>query len=169
MQITVSETIHAPIDRVFAVATNIPDAAETVRGINSIEVLEEAPHADNNNGVVGKGFKWRETRTMFGKQATEDMWITEWTPPEGYWVEARSHGCHYVSSFTFEDLGSSSTRMTMSFDGTPETFGAKVMMKIFSFMNKKLTQCLVDDLADIKSICEAAAPDSGGGSSPGTG
>lgn len=154
--ITVSETIHAPIDRVFQIATNIPDAAETITGIEKIEVLENAPPAEHNNGVVGQGFKWRETRTMFGKQATEDMWITEWSPPTTYVVEARSHGSHYLTPITFEDLGNNQTRMTMTFNATPETFGAKVMMKVFSFMTKKLTQCLADDLADIKSAAESA-------------
>jgi len=92
---------------------------------------------------------------MFGKKATEDMTITEWTPPNAYTVEARSHGSYYVSHLNFEQIDNQSSRITMSFNATPETFMAKVMMKAFAFMTKKLTQCLVDDLRDIKTTAEA--------------
>jgi uncharacterized membrane protein len=161
MNITVSETISAPLDRVFAIAADIPNCAEFIRGIETIETLEEAPPAENNLGPVGKGYTWRETRIMFGKKATEDMSISQWSPPNAYTVDARSHGSHYVSDFTFEqtnDQDGPQTRITMSFNATPETFGAKVMMKMFAFMTKKLTQCLVDDLYDIKTTAEADPP-----------
>jgi len=157
--ITVTETVHAPIERVFAIASNIPEAASTVEGIGLIETLKEAEPAENNNGVVGLGYAWRETRIMFGKKATEDMSITSWSPPALYTVEARSHGCHYLTDITFESLpeqsGNPVTAMTMTFNATPETLGAKVMMKIFAFMTKKLVQCLADDLRDIKTAAEA--------------
>jgi len=153
--ITVTETINAPIDRVFAAATDIANAAENISGIDAIEVLSPAPDAPSNLGQVGLGFTWRETRTMFGKKATEDMSITEWTPPTGYVVEARSHGCHYRTPFTLEDLGGGETKITMTFTGTPETFMAKVMMAAFAFMTKTMTKCIAADLADIKRICEA--------------
>ncbi|MEM9373721.1 MAG: SRPBCC family protein [Planctomycetota bacterium] len=154
--IQATETIDAPIERVFDIASDIPGCAERIAGINRVEVLEEAPAASGNNGPVGMGFKWREWRTMFGKEATEDMWITGWSPPHSYQVEARSHGCHYLSDITFADVGDGRTTMTWSFNATPETLLAKVMMKVFAFMNKKLTQCLVDDLADLRRAAESS-------------
>jgi len=154
--IIVSETINAPIERVFQIASSIPDAAETIEGITGIETLAEAPPAPNNNGVVGLGYAWRETRIMFGKEATEDMTITAWNPPESYVVEARSHGCHYLSTISCDRVDDQTTLITMDFGATPETFGAKVMMVLFSFMTKKLTQCLADDFRDIKAKAESA-------------
>lgn len=156
--ISVTETIHAPRDRVFAIASDIPHAAETIRGIESIEVLAEAPAAENNLGPVGKGFAWRETRIMFGKKATEDMTITGWNPPTAYTVEAHSHGAHYVSVLTFEEAGPDETRMTMTFNATPQTFMAKVMMKVFSAMTKHLTKCIAEDLEDVKRAAEEDGP-----------
>lgn len=155
MNITVSETVHAPLDRVFATAADIPNAAGFIDGIESIETLTQAPPAADNLGPVGKGYAWRETRVMFGKKATEDMSITGWSPPSAYTVEARSHGSHYVSRFTFDPIDERTTRITMSFNATPETFMARVMMKVFSFMTKKLTDCLVNDLQDIKAAAQA--------------
>lgn len=154
--ITVSEDIRAPIDHVFQIASNIPDAAETIEGITAIETLAEAPPADNNNGIVGKGYAWRETRVMFGKSATEDMTITEWSPPNAYTVEARSHGSHYLTVIAFDQIDAGTTRMTMAFNATPESFMAKVMMKIFAFMTKHLIKCLQADLGDIKAKAESA-------------
>lgn len=153
--ITVSETINAPAHRVFAIASDIPNAAGTITGIESIETLSEAPPAPNNNGVVGKGYAWRETRIMFGKKATEDMTIIDWSPPQSYTVEAHSHGSHYVTDISVEQLDEHSSRISMSFSATPQTFTAKIMMKIFALMTKKLTQCLADDLRDIKVAAEA--------------
>ena len=157
--ITVSETVHAPIDRLFAVATDIPNCAAFIEGIESIETLSEAPPADNTLGPVGLGYTWRETRIMFGKKATEDMSITRWSPPNSYTVEARSHGCHYLTNITFEQQtpqdGSPITTMTMSFNATPETFMAKLMMKLFAMMTKKLIKCLEEDLRDIKAATES--------------
>lgn len=145
--IAVSETVHAPIGDVFAAASDIPNAATRVRGINRIEMLTEGP--------VGQGTKWRETRTMFGRQASETMWIAEWEPPRRYVVEARSHGAHYLTPITFEDLGDGSTRMTMTMHATPETFMARVMMKLFAGMRSKIVSCLADDLKDIRAYCES--------------
>lgn len=163
MNITVSETVNAPIERVFVFASDIPNCSSYIKSIESIETLTEADPSTDNLGPVGKGYSWRETRIMFGKSATEDMTITEWSPSTGYTVEARSHGSHYLSHFTFEPVnnqdGNASTRMTMSFTGTPETFMAKVMMKVFTKLFKKLTvkltNCLADDLRDIKVAAEA--------------
>ncbi|MFG0299093.1 MAG: SRPBCC family protein [Phycisphaerales bacterium JB047] len=153
--IIVSETINAPIERVFQIASNIPQAAENIEGITAIETLKEAQPAPDNNGIVGLGYAWRETRIMFGKKATEDMSITQWTPPNAYRVEARSHGTHYLTDITFDQTDEHTTRITMSFNATPESFMAKVMMKVFAAMTKHLVKCLQADLADIKAKAES--------------
>lgn len=146
MAVEVSEIINAPIERVFAASTNIPSAAGFISGINDIEMLTDDP--------VGRGTKWRETRTMFGRTASETMWITEWDPPTRYVVEARSHGTHYLTPITLESLGEDRTKITMSFGATPESFMAKIMMKIFSGMTKHVCKALQQDLTDLKAYCE---------------
>jgi hypothetical protein len=156
-RITVTETVRAPLGRVFAAAADIPHAAEHIGAIQSIEVLTEAPEAADNHGPVGRGFVWKETRTMFGKQATETMTITEWSPPHAYTAEARSHGCHYRTTLAFHSTGPESTRITASFQGTPETFAAKVLSKLFAFMNKTIAKCLSADLRDLKNRLESGA------------
>ena len=153
--ITVTETVQAPRDRVFAIAADIPSAAATIDGIDAVEVLTPSPEHPSNLGPVGLGFAWRETRTMLGRKATEVMAITAWHPPESYVVEARSHGCHYRTPITFEAIDPATTRMTMTFTATPETLMAKVMMKLFAAMAKHAAKCITNDLRDIKRAAES--------------
>ncbi len=152
--ITVSETVQAPLDRVFAAAADIPSVGERIKAIQKIEVLTPAPEAEDNLGPVGRGFVWRETRTMCGKQAAETMTITEWSPPHAYTAEARSHGCHYRTALTFQSTGPDATRITTTFEATPETFTARVFCKVFVFMNKTIAKCLLGDLRDLKAGLE---------------
>ncbi|MEO1533955.1 MAG: SRPBCC family protein [Planctomycetota bacterium] len=154
--IHVTERVNASMEDVFAVASDIANAAERIGGIDSVEMLTDGP--------VGMGTKWRETRTMFGKQADETMWITAWEPPVAgaasakYLVEARSHGCHYVTPVEFERLGDNETRMSMTMHATAETLSARIMMVVFGFMAKSAVKALQADLRDIKAYCEAATP-----------
>lgn len=155
--ISVSETIRAPQSVVFGMASDIPNAAGRVKGIQKVEVLCPAEESPDNLGPVGLGFAWRETRTMLGREATEDMTVTDWTPPHGYTVEARSHGCHYRTRMTATAVGPDTTRLAMEFQATPETFGARVMMKLFRFMNRQIARYLAEDLRDIRAACEGRA------------
>ena len=152
MSKTVSSTfVAAPIDRVFAVYSNIPNAAERIPDIQKIEMLSEGP--------VGVGTRWRETRIMFKKEATEEMWISSFDPPRSYTVEAESHGMRYDTRFDFEEADGG-TRVTWTFVGTPLTLGAKIMAPIFGLlMSGMLRKCMQRDLDALRTVCEdSAAP-----------
>ena len=66
------------------------------------------------SGLVG--LKWRETRTMFGKSATEVMWITDVVENESYDVRAESHGMVYLSRLSISQEGDSHI-LSMDFGG----------------------------------------------------
>jgi hypothetical protein len=70
MLVEVQVTINGFKAAIWAAITNIAIAAETISGIENIEVLEKPA-----NGLVG--LRWRETRTLFGKPATAEKWITD--------------------------------------------------------------------------------------------
>jgi len=63
MLVEAQVTIHAPKPAVWAAITDIEHAAETISGIEKIEIVEKPA-----NGLVG--LRWRETRMLFGKPAT---------------------------------------------------------------------------------------------------
>jgi carbon monoxide dehydrogenase subunit G len=119
----VSTQVSAPIEDVFKVFTSIDKAAERIPGIQSVEMLTEGP--------FGEGTRWRETRLMFKKEATEEMWVTGFDAPNSYTVEAESHGTKYSTLFSFTPE-SSGTKVTWSFTGTPLTFGAKIMAPVLN-------------------------------------
>src|SRR5688572_20284670 len=92
MECVASVLIQAPREVVWNRITDIEHAAQTVRAIEKVEILEKPP-----SGLVG--LKWKETRTMFGKTATETMWITDAVAPEYYKTRAESHGAIYLAAF----------------------------------------------------------------------
>ena len=138
--------VSAPLERVFEVFTELDKAAERIPGITELELLTEGP--------VGNGTRWRETRVMFKKEAVEEMWITGFEPPNRYTVEANSHGMLYQTLFEFEPI-ESGTRVTWTFEGTPQTFGAKVMSLFFGFLfSGVMKRCMLDDMVALKAACE---------------
>lgn len=146
-EMTVRETIAAPPEKVFAVASDFGNAANTIEGILRVEVLTSGP--------VGVGTRFRETRKMFGKEATEEMTVAELEPPRRYVLLAESHGSRYRSELRFEPQGAG-TEVVMSFRGEPQTFFAKVMSVLMKPMLKSISKLCAQDLADLKRTVEGA-------------
>ena len=146
MKVSSSILIQAPIVRVFDVFTDFQNAAERIQGINKIEFLEK-------DGRPELGMKWRETRTMFGKEATEEMWITEINENQNYVVEAESHGTHYRSEYVFSESNGITT-VAMTFEGKPLNWIASVgslMSIVFAGSIKKMLRA---DMEDLKRVIE---------------
>jgi carbon monoxide dehydrogenase subunit G len=148
-EIKVSKEIQAPKEKVFESFSDLRHAAEVIEGIEKVEIFTEGPMA--------LGTRWRETRVMFGKEATEEMEITGFDSPNSYTAEAESHGCHYVTRFDFETKGDG-TEVTMTFQGQPLTLIAKIFNFILSPMMKgSVRKCLGKDLDDLKQHLEASS------------
>lgn len=144
-----SVQMNAPTGRVFEVMTDLAGAAERISGIKSLEVLTDGP--------FGVGTRFRETRVMFGKEATEVMEVTAVTPGEGYVVEAESCGSHYTSTIRVTAEGGG-TRLSMEFHARPLSFVAKVMGAVMGPLMKRVcVKAIAQDLADIKAAVEGAA------------
>lgn len=147
MNVEVKKSINASGDRVWKIISDINGSADVISGIEKIEVLENP-----SDGLVG--LKWRETRTMFGKEATEVMWITDAEENASYQTRAESHGSIYVTKLQITDEGEGCV-LAMSFEGTPQTFGAKLMWALTGFMARSsMKKALEKDLQDIKTAAE---------------
>lgn len=152
-QVTVERRIAAPADRVWAALTDIEHGADVIKGIDRIEMLGEGP--------FGVGTRWRETRRMLGKEATEEMWVTESEPGTRYVVEAESRGMHYTSEFLLTPQGEDATSVRLTFGAeTGEQGGLKAaLMKAFVTVGAKgAAKALAKDLADIAASLEETAP-----------
>ncbi len=145
--LTASTHVKRPIEQVFQAYTELDKAVERIPSITELTVLTDGP--------FGEGTRWRETRLIFKKEATEEMWVTGFHPPESYTVEAESHGMKYATLFTFEPEGDG-TKVTWEFTGTPQTMGAKIMSPIFNLLLKgTMKKALLSDLEGIRDACEA--------------
>jgi carbon monoxide dehydrogenase subunit G len=147
MKIQVTEEISAPIETVFDVFADIPKVVDRVPGIVSLEVL--------SSETSGLGLRWRETRTMFGQEATEVMEMTGFDPPHSYFVEAESHGMHYQSTYTFEENSDGVTTVTMEFIGTPVSFVARLFTPLALLFQGATKRALRQDMLDLKAFIES--------------
>ena len=92
---------------------------------------------------------------MFGKEAVETMWITDYAENEYYQTRAESHGSIYKSRISIEHVGEN-TKLTMSFTAEAQTFFVKVFSKCMGFMIKgSMKKALIKDLNDIKTHLES--------------
>ena len=147
MRCSTSIEISKPKADVWNAVTDIPNAGGMISGIISVEVLEN-PEA----GLVG--FKWKETRKMFGKEATEIMWITDAAENEYYCTRAESHGSVYKTRLSLND-DDGNTRLTMAFTGEPQTRGAKILSFVMGgVMKGSMEKELQKDLVDIRNFVE---------------
>lgn len=149
MEITVSRDIAAPPASVWEVITNVDRYADVLSGVQRVERL------DDGTGF-GVGTRWRETRTMFGREATEEMEVAAVDPGTGYTVVADSRGTVYTSGFHLEDAGEGRSRLTMTFGAAPSGLVAKVLSatvgRLFVRTTRKLLQ---QDLDEVGAAAEA--------------
>ena len=145
----VSREVSVPANAVWTIMTDLENAADTISAIQSIEILSEPQAFD-------VGTRWRETRTMFGRQATEEMWVTNVDPGTSYVVEAESNGARYTTIMKVVGTGEHSSRISMNFGAEPTGTMAKVMGatvgKLFENATRK---ALAQDLDDIAAAAES--------------
>ena len=147
MNITVSTLIDAPKEKVWEAISDFTGAEQVISGIKKIEILEKP-----EKGLVG--LKWRETREMFGKEATEVMWITSEEKGVQYKTRAESHGSIYETVMRVEKEGNK-TRLSMDFSAKAQNFFTVIMSATIGLLFKGATKkALQKDLEDVKAHME---------------
>lgn len=143
---TMGIDVAAPAERVFPILCDLEGAPERIDAIMKIEVLTDAE--------FGVGTRWRETRKMFGKEATEEMEIIAVEPGRSYTTSANSCGSHYETVMSCEPRGANGCRVEFRFGWTPVTLGAKLMMPMAFLMKGVMRKCIQQDLECIKRAAE---------------
>jgi carbon monoxide dehydrogenase subunit G len=159
MRMFVSTLIDAPQAAVFAAVSDFPNAASMVSGINSVEMLSKA----NDGTDIGVGTRFRESRTMMGKEAVEEMEVTEFDPPRAYTLSALSCGVRFDSRVTCLEENPGQGRgggCRLSYDIKTEARSvfAKVVSPVMGVVMKgAMCKAMEKDLADIKRFVEGSA------------
>ena len=132
---------------IWAAITNIENASETISGIENIEVLEKPA-----NGLVG--LKWRETRTLFGKSATVEKWITDAAENEFYKTKAEDGGFVYLTTKSISESNGGIT-LTETHESEPQGIVAKFLSIPMGLLLRGVAKkYLLQDLNDIKAAVE---------------
>lgn len=149
-QIEVTRTVAAPADRVWEIITDLDESTSVISAIEAYERLDEG-------SAFGVGTRWRETRTMFGRQASEELEVTAVEPGRSYTVEGDSRGAHYTSQMIVTPMGADSSQLTMTFGGEASGAMAKILAttvgKLFEGATKKALQ---KDLEEIAAAAEGS-------------
>lgn len=114
----------APADAVWAVLVDIEDAQATLSGVTKVEVLTP--------GEYRKGFRWRETRKLMGREGTEEMWVASVDAPRSTTIRSDSGGAAYTTQFTLVPADDG-TDVTMFFGAELKNPGvlSRLMMAVF--------------------------------------
>lgn len=144
-------TIHGSQAAAWAAITDIERAAELIRGIEKIEVLDTPAQ-----GLVG--LRWRETRILFGKPASAEKWITEATEPEAYTARAEDNGFVFTTTLRLAERDGVLT-LTSSHLSEPRTLAAKLMSIPMGLLFRGVAKkAILQDLQDIKAEVERGRP-----------
>lgn len=151
MKTSVDIEIAKPKETVWQTITDIENATDFISSIIDLQVLHQP-----EDGLVG--LKWTETRKMFGKEASETMWITEAVDNEYYCTRAENHGAVYKTKLSLNEIAEGKTLLTMTFGGEAQSFGIKIISAIMGFFLKgSMEKALQKDLEDIKNFVEQKA------------
>ncbi len=131
--------INAPPERVYDLALDPDRFGEWMDNFVRVEVLDAG-------GPDRVGARWRETRKMFGKEATEEFEVTEGARPERYalYVDG-SKGTTGKGEYRFTyDLAPAGDGTRMRFTGEIEApgFFGRVMSRLMVGAMRKM--CLRD-------------------------
>lgn len=139
--------INSSKDTVWNDLINIENSLNVFEDIKAIEIIHK-----NEDSLVG--LKWKETRELMGKQASEIMYIIEANELSDYTAEAINSGCLYHTTVSVQD-SDNQVVVKKSFRAKPITFIAKIFYPLMLLMKGTLNKCLIKDLRDLKTYSES--------------
>ena len=143
--IKVSRDIAAPVDKVFALFTDIEHGFEHVSGIKAVEMLTV--------GEFQLGTRWRETRDLLGRLDDAEMEVTAFEQNRSYTITHHKAGVRVDTVFTFEPVPAG-TLVSIEFALNPQGLPPGLLSPLEWAMAGKVRDVLSHDLLDLKSSIE---------------
>ncbi len=149
MDVSIDIDIANTREVVWQTITDTNQFKDMISSILAIEILNQP-----ETGL--KGLKWKETRLMFGKEASEVMWVTDSVENEYYCTRAESHGSIYLTRLSLTKLKDDHCKLTMTFEGQAQTIMMKILSVLMSpFIKSSMKKMLLKDLEEIKAYIES--------------
>ncbi|KSU78604.1 Carbon monoxide dehydrogenase subunit G [Pseudarthrobacter enclensis] len=147
--LSLTQHIQASPQTVWSVITDIEGAPATLSGVESVQLLTDGPY--------GAGTRWRETRKMFGRSETVEMWVDQAEPPRSTVVRANQGGADYSTRFSLvpRDGG---TDLTLTFGArmSSPTAAGRLMAALLGRVGMAASRkALARDLAEIAAKAES--------------
>jgi hypothetical protein len=163
MKLDCQLAVNASKESIWSVLTDYDHMVDNISAITKVEIHNRPTSEIKKDDITG--LKWTETRTMFGQEATETVWVTDCVPLEYYQTRAENHGAVYISKMYIEEkagddedgkIMQNNNYVGMSFDGEAESLCSKIMMVAMGWMFVGETKkALMKDLEDIKAKAES--------------
>jgi len=154
LSLTLERSIDASTDAVWHVLTDVEGFEAVLSGVTRIERLAGAGYAI--------GTRWRETRTMLGREASEDMEVVGIDPGRSTTIAAEVPGMRYRTEFALEPMpavdGAASTLLRMRFSGTyvSPSWVQRLAARLTSRLGLAATRrAMQQDLDDIAAAAES--------------
>lgn len=148
MLVEAQVTIKGSKAATWAAIADIERAAHIFSGIQKIELVEKPA-----SGLVG--LRWRETRMLFGEEATVEKWITEAVDQEYYKTRAESDGFIFLTTHRLEGRDSSVSVVGIH-ETIPATFLARLKGLPMFLFKGVIRKAILLDLNDLKAAVERA-------------
>jgi hypothetical protein len=142
-------TIPGSRTAAWAAISDIAQAADIIRGIEKIEILEQPAR-----GLVG--LKWRETRLLFGKPESVDKWITAAVEGESYETRAEIPGFVFITSMRLSE-SAGAIKLASTHETRPQGLLAQLQsIPMRLFFKGVIRKAILRDLDDIKAAVARA-------------
>lgn len=148
--LSLTQHIHASPETVWAVITDIRNAPGTLSGVEAVQLLTD--------GTYAEGTRWKETRKMFGRSETVEMWVDSAEPPRTTTIKAAQGGADYTTRFSLAHRdGGTDLTLTFGAKMSKPTAASRVFAAVFGRLGMAASRkALAKDLADIAAKAESA-------------
>jgi len=149
--VTVERTVDAPVERVWAVFT---DLAARPRWLSTVESVEEL-----TAGPFGAGTAWRETRLVAdGAAISEELRVLTCAPAASVTLASPGIGADYRMTYTFQPQGVR-TCVRIVLEGTPQGAASRVLSVLLGGLAARTVEgALRRDLDDLAAAATEADP-----------
>lgn len=147
-EVNVTRRVEASIEVVWTTITDIGRYPERVGSYVRIEFV--------THERTGVGARWRQWRTVFGREHEQTLRIVSWDPPRQLMAEARESGAAYVTTYQLAQE-TDATVVSMTFAVRPTNPLAALFQRLLGRRFLESTRDAMErDLSDLATASEAA-------------